>query len=676
MLGEAFSLMYELDNKRMIVSCKANIQQPGFNKISYEIGGDFRFVVAQQINNVEKIINLAYNFAGKLLFAFVPTDIKYVENIKKKVEHRLSRYGVRFTRTLGFHSGSMQMELFYKYDERKMLEFILEMLNKIIFENGRSYKFFILISSKDFDNLYKLIEPNLFTIELGAIKFSSISEAFERLSEIDSIPISSEYASALISFPSFIKRLDKIKTGFPSTSGDIFIGEFLEDSIKNSNMYVGINKSALNLGSIITGMPGTGKTYVAMSIAEQALKTGSSIVIISPTKEWASFAIKNNLKLIRLYSSNNFCINFFKSDTKLPIEKFYENLAMLIASASNAGPYKNSLEKVLLAAFHKVYKLAKDPDPQDVYEAIEEAIIEQHGKRTNVGVKYTKHGENTMAALENLRLMLSRPEFAQRNGIDFNKLFKSGVVFDLSEVSNNMKAFFYALILNQVYNIADTFAEDGDDKLRLLLVLEEAQLAFGDELSAPALDLKERIQDFRKRGIGLILITHNITDISPAIRRLCQNKFYFRQSPDIVRLALSDLGFGEEASNRLKYLERGVCALSYVYANGKERLLEGPVFVRVNEFNLPECRIKDHFTRRFYTSVRLNLGSEYNDKLVELYYLGEKISSAVVVNGEVAFDNLIIGKRYKLLIPAEHKKDTKSMIIKAEALSAKEPALV
>jgi hypothetical protein len=158
---------------------------------------------------------------------------------------------------------------------------------------------------------------------------------------------------------------------------------------------------------------------------------------------------------------------------------------MLIASASNAGPYKNSLEKALLAAFHKVYKLVKDPDPQEVYEAIEEAIIEQHGKRTNVGVKYTKHGENTMAALENLRLMLSRPEFAQRNGIDFSKLVKSGVVFDLSEVSNNMKTFFYALILNQVYNIADTFAEDGDDKLRLLIVLEEAQLAFGDELSAP-----------------------------------------------------------------------------------------------------------------------------------------------------------------------------------------------
>ena len=676
MLGEAFSLIYELDNKRVIVSCNANIQQPGFNKIPYDIGGDFRFVIAQQINNFEKVINLIYNFAGKLILAFIPADIKYVENIKKKVEHRLSRYGVRFTRTLGLHSGSMQMELFYKYDERKMLEFILEMLNKIIFENGRSYKFFILISSKDFDNLYRLIEPNLFTIELGSINFSSIGEAFKKLSEIDSIPISSEYTSTLISFPSFIKKLDRIKTDFPHAGSDIIIGEFLEDSIKGSNISVGINKSALNLGSIITGMPGTGKTYVAMSIAEQALKAGSNIVIISPTKEWASFAVKNNLRLVRLYSSNNFCINFFKSDTTLPIEKFYENLAMLIASASNAGPYKNSLEKALLAAFHKVYKLAKDPDPQEVYEAIEEAIIEQHGKRTNVGVKYTKHGENTMAALENLRLMLSRPEFAQRNGIDFSKFVKSGVVFDLSAVSNNMKAFFYALILNQVYNIADTFAEDGDDKLRLILVLEEAQLAFGDELSAPTLDLRERIQDFRKKGIGLILITHNVTDINPAIRRLCQNKFYFRQSSDIVKLASSDLGFGEEASNRLRYLERGICALSYVYSNGKERFLEGPVFVKVNEFNLPEYKIKDHFTRRFYTSIKLNLGSEYNDKLVELYYLGEKISSAIVANGEVTFDNLIIGKRYKLLIPAEHKKDTKSMIIKAEALSAKEPALV
>ena len=64
-------------------------------------------------------------------------------------------------------------------------------------------------------------------------------------------------------------------------------------------------------------------------------------------------------------------------------------------------------------------------------------------------------------------------------------------------------------------------------------------------------------------------------------------------------------------------------------------------------------------------------------KEVELYYLGEKISSSKIENGIVLFKGLISGKEYSIIILGEKKKDTISLKFKAEELVdlSKEPAL-
>jgi DNA helicase HerA-like ATPase len=674
LLGEAFIMYYEPKGMHAYLVSKSNGNLSGCSLLQKEISGDFAFLAAYPTSSIENAIERAYIDGFGLIFAFVPASKDYVEEVKRRTEKRLSEYGVRFVKSLGPHSGSIQMDLFYKYDERKLLESIIEMLGKIIIENGRSYKFFILSKDEHYEKVSKLFETSLILMENGHISFNSIEEAFAKLSKIESIPLSTEYVSKLLHIPRSVKRLNNIDTPFPSPGGSISVGHFMDGSIRESNIEVKLSPSSFNLGCLITGVPGTGKSFAAMHMIEQLLKQGSKVVVISPTKEWSYFAVKNNIKLIRLYSSNNFKINFFKCDSSIPIEKFYENLAMLIASASRAGPYTYSMEKSLLSAFHKAYS-SNAPDPQEVYNQIEDAIIEQHAKKNNVGVKYSKHGENIMASLENLRLMLSRPEFSYKEGLDFLSLIDGSVVFDLSNVSNNMKPFFYSLILNQIYSIADTFPEDGDEKLRLEIVLEEAQMVFGsDELSAPVLDLKERMQDFRKKGIGAMLITHNIVDINQSIRRLCQNKFYFRQSPDMVKFAISDMGLSESASNRLKNLERGLCAINYIDSS---KLPNGPMFVKMNNFYLPECEIKDSLSKRYYKDTKIIIGENFNGKEVELYYLGEKISSSKIENGVVLFKGLIAGKEYSILILGEKKKDTISLKFKAEELVdlSKEPAL-
>ncbi|MGC8662479.1 MAG: ATP-binding protein [Candidatus Micrarchaeia archaeon] len=664
-LHEGFFLVYNLSENSVYLSCKKLENIPGLKLevTNKNEGGSFTYIVAYPNEGVDKMLDTAFKIGGKLIFAFLPDSVEHVLSVKKKIEHKLSSYEVRFTKNL-FHSGSVQMDLFYKYDERKALENNLNSINEIIMDNALAYKFFILIEKSSFEKLYKIIESGNSILEKGDLNFLSLEEAFVKLSKIDCLPFGINNISKVIYFPRIIKRISEVETQFPYGLGEIKLGHFLENAAEYSNIEVGVKSCSFNLGTIITGVPGTGKSYAAMGIAEQLLKNNIPLIVISPTHEWSYFAVKNKIKLFKIYSSNNFKINFFKSDSNVPIERFYENLAMLLASTSGAGPYKNSLEKVLLSAFHKAYS-SNAPDPQSIYKNIEEVVIEQHGKKTNVGIKYTKHGENIMASLENLRLLLSRPEFSYMDGIDFNELL-NGVVFDLSNVSNSMKPFFYALILNQVYNIIDSFSEDGDAKLRLEIVLEESHLVFGnDELSGPIIDLKERIQDFRKKGVGIMLITHNTVDINSSIRRLCQTKFYFRQSPDIVKVAANDLGLSEDDASKLKFLGRGISALNYINVDGKERNIEGPIFIKFNNYALPKIEVEDEVSN-LYRSVQLLFDKQLDGKKVELYFLSEKIASSYIENGSVRFDKLIKEKEYKILVLGERKKDTLSLKFKVD----------
>ncbi|EQD34571.1 hypothetical protein B1B_17138, partial [mine drainage metagenome] len=135
------------------------------------------------------------------------------------------------------------------------------------------------------------------------------------------------------------------------------------------------------------------------------------IAVLSSTSEWDSFAISHNFHMVRLYS-DRIPINFFACGRQSDKVKFYEDLSVLLSAASKSGPYRNPMEKCLLNAFKRSYRDNHAPDPLDVYNDIEDSIIRLHGKRTNVGVKYTKHGENIKSALENLRTILSRDEFS------------------------------------------------------------------------------------------------------------------------------------------------------------------------------------------------------------------------------------------------------------------------
>ncbi|MEM3638771.1 MAG: hypothetical protein QXW90_02065 [Candidatus Micrarchaeaceae archaeon] len=639
---------------------------------------------------IGSLFNILGGIEGWLLVAFIHTGASYINALKRKIEGELSKHEKRLTQSDGQKAkfggiSSAQIDLYYDSDELMLLESLLEMLNEALISGGNAYKVtFVADSAGNGAQILEYIKSKMYVIDEYRIDAADLESLYGRIAKADAIPFSYARAASVLSFPHSIKRLQSIETSeHISRDGSIVIGKYLEKSIGETGRCVAVNPEVFNLGVIITGLPGTGKTYAAMNIISQIRRVANPMLaIIAPTSEWSEFAVSNGISAIKLYESGT-PLNFFACDAEINVERFYENLAMLIASASNAGPYKNSLEKVLLAAFRGVYSKSRRPDPIDVYDAIEEAVVEQHAKRTNVGIKYTKHGENVRAALENLRLMLFRPEFAASSGASFYELLRRGVMFDLSNVSNNMKPFFYSLILNQVYSFADSFGIDNEGRLNMVIVAEEAQLVFG--IDSPAtLDLVQRIQDFRKKGIGLFMLTHSVTEIDPNIRRMCQTKLYFRQSPDTAKIAISDLSFadGEGALERIKTMEQQTCALGYLNAAGKRREPFESIFVRIPEFKSAgraggnSAEAHEHLSKQsqLCDSV-VKVVDASNAPIpglgIELFYVWEKVASSKTdADGIARFSGTLKGKRYRIVIKGERKKDARAYDIAGGALSS------
>lgn len=604
-LGSSFALHHDLRTaETILISTDAKMQNrletalPGieFSILQNPPSEDEESLVLvvfdtnEEGNAIENLYRVLSGVGRRVTVSFTPAEKDRLIRAKKRTEEFLSVQETSLTKSfsdrgnVASESSTRHMDLYYESEEKNFLIRALETINRALLTNSNAYKIAITIDAND-DQAYAYIKSRLLVLDEKRINAKGLEDLYRQIENEDALFFDAATASRFLCFSSRIKQITTVSGHMGVSEGDVEIGDYLEGSVKQTNRSIKVMRDSFNLGTLISGVPGTGKTFAAMHLVGEMWNAGRiPAIIISPTEEWNAFGLQNGFRVLSLYGSGD-SINFFKCDSGINIERFYENLAMLIASASDAGPYTKPLEKCLLAAFKKVYAGTRSPNPLEVYGEIEEKIIERHGKKTHAGVKYTKHGENIRASLENLRQMLGRQEFSSQEGVDFAALLRQGAIFDLSRVSNRLKPFFYALILNQAYSIADAYDTDGDRELRMLICLEEAQLALGsEERSAAMLDLGQRVKDFRKKGIGLMLVTHSVTDIDPGIRRLCQTKLYFRQSADVTKYAVADLLFDEEEKEalveRLKTLEQRVCALNFVQKE-KEDTQVGSGFVKI-----------------------------------------------------------------------------------------------
>lgn len=619
---------------------------------------------------------------GFLAILFVHADIAEVNSVKARLEGILSSKNVRETESSlraylsSRISSTTHRDLYYESEEKIMLNSVIESLNKAVLSNGLAYKVFLVVP-KDSEHLRKYIETHFLVLAKYNLGKADNDLIIKELFKKPALPFGTDYAKEFLNFYGFHSINHALVTSPPSREEGITIGTFVKDGVSETDLEIKVEPSAMNLGFIITGLPGSGKTREAMSIIDSLLSKGDGkrppVFVITPTNEWEGFASSHDMFFIKLYRDDT-PINFFRRPATIETEKFYGNLAMILSSAANAGPYRNPMEKCMLNAFRRCYNGNDKPDPIEVYNEIEESIVRYHGKRIGNGVKYTKHGENIKSALENLRGILSRGQYCVENGVRIEDFFEKGAVFDVSGASSNTRAQLYALILNQIYAITTNFDTNGDSELRLLICLEEAQTIFGDEDSPAVEDIKQRIQDFRKQGIGLVLLTHNINDIDIGIRRLCQLKLYLKQAPDIALIASKDLIFANvEQDNvmlKLKTLSSRTGAFSYVSKTGIEKKQQDTVFIKTRNY---ESKINENFNNPInYYTERLNLfktkllkckmklghggygnievGSLQDSYSIRFNFLGEEILTVALNKLDSTELPLFEGKGYKVQV--------------------------
>jgi len=617
--------------------------------------------------------------SGFVCVVFLPVTLTELERSKRKIERLLSSKNVKETSasTNGMFNSkvslSVHRELFDGSEERLLLEQMLGSINNSLLNNGMAYKIFVAGQTER--SIAEYLESRVLVLKnYGAIKPKGSQDMLVFIRNLDALPVGSAVAELFLNFYGSYRLGYTIRTQVPYSNGDLEVGSFLKDGVSPSNIKVLIAKSSLNLGFILTGLPGSGKTREAMAImdsitANKASSKQTAVIVISPTSEWNAFAGCHGMYKITI-GDGTLPINFFSCPPGVEKRVFYENLAMILSSASNAGPYQNPMEKCMLNAFRVAYCDTNTPNPISVYDQLESSIIKFHAKKTNSGIKYTKHGENIRSALENLRAILSLPEYSVSEGVAMHDMASKGVVFDLSKVSSGSKAYLYALLLNQIYALSSRFDLSGDDELRMLVCVEEAQLIFGNKDSAALQDIKQRIQDFRKQGIGMMLLTHNVTDIDPSLRRLCQTKLYLKQAPDVAPIAAKDMVFthaeDEDVVLKLKLLESGTGALSYVTKLGQQKLPNDTIFLSTRMYE--DCTkpqfadlnqyltnrnlrvpalIKSDISIKCYSEEDLKLLSEA--KSIRFMYLNEIVFECNIEKGDKVAE-LLEGKEYHLQI--------------------------
>ncbi len=144
-----------------------------------------------------------------------------------------------------------------------------------------------------------------------------------------------------------------------------------------------------------------------------------------------------------------------------------------------------------------------------------------------------------------------------------------------------------------------------------------------------------------------MLLVHSLNEIKASIRRMCQNKLYLKQAPDIAPIASKELVFTylnqDELIMKLKHLDSRVGALDYVSKKDGNTLSHDSMFIKTAEFLLPKKLIRKHKKNQsilmqchiFVKDIR-----QKQSKLayaLKVYYLGEELCTSLIQGDSCTF---------------------------------------
>ena len=213
---------------------------------------------------------------GFLAVLFLYSEIDGTMRAKRYLEKALSSKTVRETdSSLREYFGSRvnssaQRDIYHGSEELLMLNRLLESMNNAVLGNGLAYNIFLL-ACKESGPVLEYIRSHFLILneyELGRMDACS---AIEPLSRRNSLPYGVDYSKEFLRFYGSCSVNRSLPTVTPQSEDGICIGTFVKDGVAETGNVVNIDPATLNLGFVITGLPGSGKTREAMSVIDLIL---------------------------------------------------------------------------------------------------------------------------------------------------------------------------------------------------------------------------------------------------------------------------------------------------------------------------------------------------------------------------------------------------------------------
>ena len=202
----------------------------------------------------------------------------------------------------------------------------------------------------------------------------------------------------------------------------------------------------------------------------------------------------------------------------LPLKK-YAQKGILVSGASGSG--KTVAAKVL------VEELLDDHLPVLVFDSTKQwERLKERNTNDEMLKRYRLFGMRQNS--KGYKLQIIREMVGADEVLDY----QGATIFDLSGIHEEAdRVERVALALDRLLEYFDS--QKDSDELRLLIVVEEAHLWTLKEVGKDAIKfLDKAVRMLRKKGVGVMLVSHKISDFDPAMRSSMNLSIFFRTKYD------------------------------------------------------------------------------------------------------------------------------------------------
>ena len=396
---------------------------------------------------------------------------------------------------------------------------------------------------------------------------------FEEAAEFFRLPFGNEQISAGLKVNESVKKKKTFESGLINTNKDsIEVG-----ILKSSGNHISFSLKDLTKHMLIVGTPGSGKTTFSVSLLDRLWKKyGISFLVIEPAKNEYRALVQSIPDLQVFTPGKNeispFVFNPFVPPENVKLEAYKSTLKTAFAAAVSMS---TPLDKIFEESINNCYsdfrwldnytiasKGKKIFNISDFIKCFQETFdkIGYTGDTKNIG----RAGVVRLNSLVNM--------FDNYYSIPIKDILTKPTIIELAAIENSdQKALIIALLLLSIYAFVNANYLGEGDKLRNVILLEEAHCLLDAETNVGTGQLgeanpakiaqglvKRMLAEIRSYGVGLVIADQSPRKVGIDVVALTDIKMAFRLVEATDRQILADsTGMAETQTGRLAKLKPG-----------------------------------------------------------------------------------------------------------------------